>query len=123
MSSISKILSVLAIAFFCIIMFFIGGFPLSEGYNPVKPAAGTKFSANYSEENFNKITVGMDSTEVFKVLGEPLGKLPNHAPVKKLWYYSVDDKVKSPDFAWLKRAVLFGNNGKVREVQKSVLYE
>ena len=123
MHQVKKILSFIAIAFFCIIIFFIGGFPLSEGYNPVKPAAYTKFSPNYSEENFNKITVGMDSTEVFKLMGEPLGKLPNHAPVKRLWYFSVDPRNHRLDFAWLKRAVLFGPNGKVREIQKSVVYE
>ena len=123
MSSISKILSIIAIAFFCIIMFFIGGFPLSEGYNPIKPAADTKFSTNYSEENFNKITVGMDTTELMKLVGEPLGKLPNHASFKPMWCYSVNKESKSGDFAWLKRGILIGRNGKVREIQKSVLYE
>ncbi|HWY10202.1 MAG TPA: hypothetical protein VN026_02700 [Bacteroidia bacterium] len=123
MSSITKVLSILAIAFFCIIMFFIGGFPLSEGYNPVKPAADTKFSPNYSEENFNKVTVGMDTTELVKLIGEPLGKLPNHASFKPMWFYSVNKENPSGDFAWLKRGILIGRNGKVREVQKSVLYE
>lgn len=118
-----KILSLIAIGFFCVIIFLIGGFPLSEGYNPVKPEVGTKFSVNYSEENFNKITVGMDSSEVFKIMGEPLGKLPNHAPVKRLWYYSVDKKSDWADFAWLKRAIVYGSNGKVKEIQKSIRYE
>ncbi len=118
-----KILSLIAVAFFCIVVFFVGGFSLSEGYNPVKPEAGTKFSANYSEDNFNKITVGMDSTEVLKLIGEPMGKLPNYAAFKPLWCYSADKKNSHSDFAWLKRAIYFGRNGKVREVQKSVKYE
>lgn len=118
-----KILSLGAIGVFCVLIFLIGGFPLSEGYNPVKPGADTKFSKDYSEDNFNKITVGMDSTEVFKLLGEPLGKLPRYASFKPLWYYSVNKESEAGDFAWLKRAVVFGRNGKVREVQKSVRYE
>jgi hypothetical protein len=118
-----KILSLIAIGFFCVLMFLIGGFPLSEGYNPVKPGADTKFSGTYSEENFNKITVGMDSTEVYNLIGEPLGKLPRYAAFKPLWYYSVNKESESGDFAWLKRAIVFGRNGKVREVQKSVRYE
>lgn len=118
-----KILSSVAIGVFCVLIFLIGGFPLSEGYNPVKPGADTKFSSNYSEENFNKITVGMDSTEVYKIIGEPLGKLPRYASFKPLWYFSVNKESESGDFAWLKRAIVFGRDGKVREVQKSVRYE
>ena len=118
-----KIVSIIAISFLCIVVFFIGGFSLSEGYNPVKPGVDTKFSANYSEDNFNKVTVGMDSTEVMKLIGEPIGKLPNHASYKPLWYYSVNAENEHGDFAWLKRAIFFGRNGKVREVQKSVRYE
>ncbi len=118
-----KILSLIAIGFFCIVVFFIGGFPLSEGYNPVKPNADTKFSGAYNEDNFNKITIGMDSTEVLNLIGEPIGKLPRYASFKPLWFYSVNKESESGDFAWLKRAIVFGRNGKVREVQKSVRYE
>ncbi len=118
-----KIVSFIAIAFFCIITFFIGGFPLSEGYNPVKPGADTKFNETYTEDNFNKITIGMDTNEVIKLMGAPMGKLPNHASFKPLWYYSLNKEGKTLDFAWLKRAIVIGRNGKVREVQKSVKYE
>jgi outer membrane protein assembly factor BamE (lipoprotein component of BamABCDE complex) len=118
-----KILSLVAIGVICVLVFFIGGFPLSEGYNPVKPTADTKFASNYAEETFNKVTVGMDTSEVFKLIGEPLGKLPRYASFKPLWYYSVNKESKSGDFAWLKRAIIFGRDGKVREVQKSVVYE
>lgn len=117
-----KILSLVAIGVFCVLMFFIGGFPLSEGYNPVNRVR-PKFSDNYTEENFNKITVGMDSSEVFKLVGEPLGRLPRYASFKPLWYFTVNKESKSGDFAWLKRAIVFGRDGKVREVQKSVRYE
>ena len=123
MSSVTKIFTLIGIAFFCIIMFFIGGFPLSEGYNPIKPGADTRFSANYNEANFNKVKVGMDTNEVAKLVGEPLGKLPRHASYKPMWCYSANKESKSRDFAWLKRGILFGRDGKVREVQKSVLYE
>lgn len=123
MGSITKIFSIIAIAFFCVVTFFIGGFPLIEGYNPVKPDADTKFTSTYTEDNFNKITVGMDTTEVIKLMGEPMGKLPKHASFKPLWYFSLNKESKALDFAWLKRAIVIGRDGKVREVQKSVKYE
>ena len=120
MNSISKILSIVAIGFFCIILFFTGAFPLSEGYNPIKPEIDTKFSPGYTEENFNKITVGMDTTEVVKLVGEPIGKLGRHT---RMWYFTSDGKCKWMNFAWLARDIVVGANGKVRDIHKSVRYD
>ena len=120
MNSITKILSLVAIAFFCIILFLTGGFPLSEGYNPVKPTIDTKFSGNYTEENFNKITIGMDTAEVLKLVGEPIGKLGRHT---RMWYFTSDGKCKWMNFAWLARDIVVGPDGKVRDIHKSVRYD
>jgi outer membrane protein assembly factor BamE (lipoprotein component of BamABCDE complex) len=120
MSSVMKIISLLAIAFFCIILFFTGAFPLSEGYNPVKPGIDTKFSANYNEDNFNKITVGMDTAEVVKLVGEPIGKLGRST---RMWYYTSDGNCKWMNFAWLARDIVVSANGKVRDIHKSVRYD
>lgn len=120
MSSITRILSLVAIAFLCIIIFLSGGFPLSEGYNPVKPGIDTKFSSGYTEENFNKITIGMDTAEVLKLVGEPIGKLGRHT---RMWYFTSDGKCKWMNFAWLARDIVVGPNGKVRDIHKSVRYD
>lgn len=120
MSPLFKILSVITVVFCCVGMFFLGGFSLHEGYNPVKPDIDTQFGPGYSEENFNKITEGIDSSEVIKLIGRPIGVIGSSS---KLWYYSTDGKCKWQNFAWLARAVVIDRNGKVKQVQKSVRYD
>jgi hypothetical protein len=118
-----KILSLIAICVFCVVAFFCGAAALSEGYNPIKPDIDTRFGPNYSEDNFNKITVGMDTTEVLKLIGPPLEKLPTYAPFKPMWAYSGDGKCKWQNFGWLARGIVVGPNGKVKEIKKSVRYD
>jgi hypothetical protein len=119
-----KIVSIIAVAFFCIVMFIAGGFSLIDGYNPVKPDIDTQFSSGYSEENFNKIAVGMDTSEVTRLIGEPLGRLPERdVPFKPMRFYSADGKCHFQSFAWLARGIIIGRDGKVRQIQKSVRYD
>lgn len=120
MSSPIKILSTIAIVLFCIGMFFLGGFSLHEGYNPIKPGIDTQFGPGYSESNFNKITVGMDTVEVIKLIGRPIGVIGSST---RLWYYSTDGNCKWKNFAWLARDLVIDHNGKVKLVQKSIRYD
>lgn len=118
--STQKIVSTISITIVCIGIFLIGGFSLHEGYNPIKPDVDTQFGADYSEANFNKITVGTDTTEVIKLIGRPIGVIGSSS---RLWYYSTDGACKWKNFAWLARALVIDHNGKVKVVQKSIRYD
>lgn len=120
MNSMFKLLSVLGVALCCSGLFLLGGFSLHEGYNPVKPAIDTQFGPGYSEENFNKITVGTDTSEVIKLIGHPIGVIGSST---RLWYYSTDGNCKWMNFAWLARGLVIDHNGKVKVIQKSIRYD
>jgi len=116
---IGKILSILATGICCLALFMIGGFILDEGYNPAVPGIDTKYAANCDESKFNQVTVGMDTSEVIKLIGQPLGKRGSST---QKWNYTADEKCEWHDFAWLNRNIVVGPNGKVRSVIKITEY-
>ncbi len=117
--SLAKILSLIGTGACCLCLFVLGSFMLDEGYNPIVPDVDTKYSAQYDEVKFNSITVGMDTTEVLKILGEPMAKRGNST---RMWHYTADGNCKWADFAWLDRNLVIDNSGKVKIINKSIGY-
>jgi outer membrane protein assembly factor BamE (lipoprotein component of BamABCDE complex) len=117
---ISKILGLLGTAVVCVMLFIFGGFSLSEGYNPAKPEIDTREAEQFEESRFQQITVGMDTAQVMALIGRPLGK---EGRTIQRWYWTLDGKCKWMDFAWMARAVVIDQNGKVKLIQASTRYE
>lgn len=122
MNAALKYISIAVTAVFCICSFFMGIFILNEGYYLFDPAIDTKFTENYSEENFDKIIPGMDTSEVIKLIGKPFKQnLSDNSLIT--WSYSTDGKFEKADFAWLSRKVTFNKTGKVKDTQKAIYYD
>jgi outer membrane protein assembly factor BamE (lipoprotein component of BamABCDE complex) len=117
---ISKILGMLGTALCCVALFIFGGFSLSEGYNPAKPEIDTRMSDQFEESRFKEIKVGMDTAQVVALIGKPLGK---EGRTIQRWFWTLDGKCKWGDFAWMARAVVIDQNGKVKLIQESTRYE
>jgi outer membrane protein assembly factor BamE (lipoprotein component of BamABCDE complex) len=116
--SLVKILSLIATGICCLCLFVLGSFMLDEGYNPVVPGIDTNFAEGYDEAKFNSIKEGMDTTEVIQLIGRPKFVQSGQA-----WHYTSDGKCTWADFAWLKRRVMIGRDGKVKGTHASVSYE
>jgi outer membrane protein assembly factor BamE (lipoprotein component of BamABCDE complex) len=109
--SIAKILSLGGTGICCLALFIFGQLMLDEGYNPVVPDIDTKYAPNFSVEKFNMITVGMDTNDVIKLIGQPIGK---QGKLTQKWYYTADGKCKWGDFAWLNSNLVIDRDGKVK---------
>ncbi len=120
-----KFLSLLIIVPTIYISFMIGGVCLMEGYNIFNPYIDTEFAPNYSPEKFEMIKVGMDSTEVKKIIGEPLFRSNGD------YYYTQDGFLRKSskkefminDFAWSVLTVGFDSKGKVVVKRKEWGYD
>ncbi|MGZ3882938.1 MAG: hypothetical protein ACXVP0_00645 [Bacteroidia bacterium] len=117
--SASKLLSIIATGFCCLTLFIIGSFMLDEGYNPAVPDIDTKYAANCTEAKFNEITVGMDTSEVIRLVGQPIGKRGSST---QKWNYTADEKCQWHDFAWLNRNLVIDSRGKVKLILKTIEY-
>lgn len=117
-----KILGFAGAGFICFCVFMVGGYMLHDGYNPVSPSISTKYAPQYEEVKFGQIEVGMDTTDVVKLIGMPFGR--HGSSGIQAWYYTGKGKCKWNEFAWLKRFVVIDHRtGKVRSIQKSICYE
>jgi outer membrane protein assembly factor BamE (lipoprotein component of BamABCDE complex) len=119
--STKRILGLAGASLCCVILFLFGGFSLVEGYNPAYPDIDTKSTPQFDEEKFQQIKVGMDTTEVISMIGQPLGR--EGRSLIKRWFYTADGKCKWSDFAWQARALVIDQNGKVKLIQQSTRYE
>lgn len=99
-----------------------GWFQHSEGFNIIEPTIDTVFTADFSEDKFDQIEIGMDSTKVVKIIGKPLD-IQQLKEQKTLWYFTGDGKCEWHDFAWLGREIKFDKNGLVSEKIKLVHYD
>lgn len=116
---ISAILSLIILFYVWFFGFILIG---ADSYNPIKPDIDTKFSDRYDEDKFNSIEAGMDTTELLKILGEPIDVGMVGTPKGSIWYYSSDGGCEWYGFAWLGREVIV-NKGKVVETVKSVHFD
>lgn len=118
--SFTKILGILGTVICCVGLFIFGGFSLSEGYNPIKPEIDTRTTELFDEGRFKQITVGMDTAQVIALIGKPLGR---EGRTIQRWFWTLDGKCKWADFAWMARALVIDQNGKVKMIQESTRYE
>jgi len=121
MKLIFKICSIATLIIVSIVMFFVGKFPLAEGYNPFYPDVDTFFSDNYSEKMFRQIKVGDDTCLVIKMIGYPI--YAKQETIGSQWIYSSDGKCKWNDFAWLFRSLLIDEKGKVSEINAQIVFD
>ena len=105
-----------------VLAFDVGG--IYEGYCHLKPDIGTNFSKGYSEEKFDRITVGMSSAGVKQLLGDPLWNVKvDKNGLEWEWGYSQDKPTSGMfDFAWLVRSIRVSNDVVVA-INKTVAYD
>lgn len=102
-----------------------------EQYYVFDPMIDTETSAGFSTEKFDKITVGMDSSEVKSIIGEPLFKQYDLEDSSILFQYTNDGKLLdqeipwylSSDYAWLGVDVHFDSFGKVSKKHSRWIYD
>jgi len=76
---------------------------------------GTIWAKGFTEENFNKVRVGMPKKQVLSLLGKPLNDI-SQPDNSRFWYYTHHDSGTS-DFD--QRWVVFNSDNRVEEVRKS----
>ncbi len=117
-----RIIGIILTAALCFGIFMVGGFILHDGYNPVSPKISTKYTEGYNEMKFGEIEVGMDTTDIVTLIGQPFSKEGRSSI--QAWCYSGKGKCKWNEFAWLKRFVVVDHRtGKVKYVKKEICYE
>ncbi|MGB0454072.1 MAG: outer membrane protein assembly factor BamE domain-containing protein [Bacteriovoracaceae bacterium] len=93
------------------------GYGFEDGFfrTLLAPMEGTVWADGFSEEAFDKISIGMTAEQVFSILGEPLEK---DSDCHKLcfWTYSWQD-TQTADFD--QRWVVFNSQNQVIEKRKS----
>ncbi len=122
MKIIQKSFAVILLLSTCVVMFYAGRIPLMEGYNPIFPNIDTRFADNYDEVLFRQINVGDDTCIVISKIGYPI-EIYKNDDQRFQWNYSTDGKCKEHDFAWLLRAIVIDENGKVIKKYSSIIYD
>ena len=119
-----RIIGIILTAALCFGIFMVGGFILHDGYNPVSPKISTKYSAGYSELKFDEIEVGMDTTDVISLIGQPFDKGKYNISGIQPWRYTTKGNCKWNEFAWFRREVIVDyRSGKVRHIKSLLFYE
>jgi SmpA / OmlA family len=77
---------------------------------------GTIWAPNFSEENFDKLKIGMTDKEVLLLMGKPLNALEETCVNSCFWFYTKQDSGTS-DFD--QRWVVFNRDKRVSEIRKS----
>lgn len=80
----------------------------------MSPFEGTVWSAQFSESGFGKVELGMDGSEVTKLVGQPLRK--DCDAQECFWVYTWHDS-GTADFD--QRWVVFNRSDEVTEIRKS----
>ena len=134
MKIIFKILSAICIAFFVVITFMFGQFPLMEGRHLIYPYIDTQFSKSYSPEKFEKIKIGMTIDEAYMIIGKPLHKRQGYIDTLNVCYDYTDDgkfKLLHPtkdyydfkDFAWYRSTLEVDTANKIVHIDKGWSYD
>lgn len=77
----------------------------------------TRYSQNFTEENFAKIKIGMDKAEVLNILGEPLEEaLSENKDMTFLEYTLMKKNYKVEDKGYHARLVKLDKNNKVEKI-------
>jgi len=120
-----KTIGILGVGLITLFIFFIGYSVTVEGYNRFSPWIDTKTTDDFSEEKFDLIKVGMDTTQVKNIIGKPYFRQDAEWDSLRfqLWYFTSDGKFKKGDFAWIGREIYIDNNGKVNEIMKTIHYD
>jgi len=111
----------LAIFGLIISLMFLFGMCYTESYCFFYPSIDTRFALEFSQEKFDKVSVGMDPKNVIQLTGQPISIWKDESGAS-VWYYSEDGDAPFGDFAWLVRTVIFRND-KVEKVIKRIAYD
>ncbi len=121
-----KMLSVIFSIPVLAIAFGAGILILGEGYSILFPGIDTRYAKEFSQDKFDKVDVGIDTNQVYQLIGKPFGD-PYHwfDPYVKgyVWNYTDDGGCSCYDFAWLNKYVVIGKNGKVVMKGEVVSYD
>ena len=74
----------------------------------------TTFSTGFSEAKFKAIERGQSMQEVHLIVGEPISKGTNQVTHEEYWRYSQ----APPDRNYWFRVVVFGQDGRVKEIDR-----
>lgn len=122
-----KTLGVVAVILISLSIFFIEYSVTIEGYNRFSPWIDTKTTDYFTEEKFDLITVGMDTTEIKDIIGEPLYRQSpiwiKSDSISQVWDFTSDGKFKKGDFAWFARELYINRKGKVSEILKYIAFD
>lgn len=103
-----------------VVVLSFGYLLLPENYCFFYPSIDTRYAANFSEQRFAEVRVGMTQEEVITLLGEPFGGLAANSSTR--WAYTQDGKCTWKDWAWLGREIVFVR-GRVTEKIARVYYD
>jgi len=95
------------------VLLFLSGYP--EGYCYFWPKIDTRYADGYSEEDFNRLTVGMTRDEAETIMCSPLGIETNKSGLVRIFYTS-DGAAPFGDFAWFGRGLEISNGVVTRVV-------
>lgn len=86
----------------------------------------TEYSVEYHERNFRKITAGMNTGDVLKVLGPPIEKRPIREGGEEIWFYTKgkirDRSGRGTDCCYTERNIFF-TNGLVSEIRHGFYFD
>ena len=103
------ILSGLVGAMIAFVIFFCWGFCHTESYCFFSPWIDTQCAEGFSDEQFQKITNGMNRAEVDSLMCTAPGIGTNRNGTVTYGYTS-DGKCSFGDFAWFGRSLIFSND-------------
>jgi hypothetical protein len=103
---------VLAVLF---VVLMLSGY--SEGYCYFWPSIDTEYAEGYSEDDFEKITVGMSRTDAEAIMCAPLGVGTNKSGLVRT-SYTCDGAAPFGDFAWFARGLEISNGVVTRVVKR-----
>lgn len=77
----------------------------------LSPHIDTRFGKDFKIQHFEMVTVGYDTSETIRILGEPFSKTYDKKTKTYNYWYSLDGKCSWWDFAWESFSIYYDSSG------------